>query len=219
MPSLRSSLTLLEAGDLVLQAADAKAQLYIDGDESYTDDFLNGLIATAQNDVDGRDGCLGRALLTQQWRLTLDRFTDPWSLCSTSCYSNGNYLGEIKIPLPPLQTIDSIKYLDESGVEQTVDPSVYRIIDGGSMPSSLVPKVGLCWPSPILCAPDAVRIEFTAGYEDVASLNAERAQISQAMLLNIGHLFKNREAIADGQPVAIPMGYDDLLAKHRVNFF
>lgn len=221
MADLRSSLTLLSAGDPLLQLADVKLHLKIDVDESDQDDYLNMLIDAAQAHLEGRDGILGRAFLTQQWRLTLSSFYDP--VCSPW---NSFRAGEIRIPLPPLASVESVKYLDSTETLQTVSSSLYRIVDGGGQVSSIIPKVGQVWPIAI-CAPDAVRIEFTAGYTDddgdadPESFLAERKDIVHAMLFLIGHWFQNREGVTDGrvnQPFELPFAIDALLSKHRVFF-
>lgn len=233
MRDLRSSLTLLTASGPVVPIADAKYQLRIDPADDDEDDYINTLIDAAQNHVDGRDGILGRALLTQTWRLNLESFYDP-----RLCYGGFNgvgaygyypfassllYPGEIKIPLPPLQSIGSIKYLDATETLQTVDPSVYRVIDGGGFASSVIPKATSGgWPAPGVLAPDAVQITFTAGYASLEALRKERQGVIHAMLLLIGHWFDNREGVTDGrinQPFEVPFAIERLLAPHGITAF
>jgi hypothetical protein len=71
-----------------------------------------------------------RALITQSWKLTLDKFPTPaMNISSANWYGpqwgvgpgplsalapEGRTGYELFIPLPPLQTIDSIKYYDDS---------------------------------------------------------------------------------------------------------
>src|SRR5262245_27210237 len=52
-----------------------------------------------------------RAFITQTWELVIDQFPT----------------NEIKIPLPPLQTVNHIKYDDAGGVEQTVNTGNYFV--------------------------------------------------------------------------------------------
>lgn len=219
MHETRSTLTLLEAGDNPLELDAIKVHLRVDSSDD--DDLIEAYADAALAYLDGRDGILGRALLTQQWRLTRERFF-PFDPCERD-WNNRHHHGarrwdELVIPLPPLKSVESVKYLDGSGALQTIDPAAYRIVDGGGFQSSIIPVVGACWP-PTLCAPDAVRIEFTAGYDDVAALNKERKSISQAMLLLIENWYENREAALVGDRAAsvnLPFGVEALLAPHRL---
>jgi uncharacterized phiE125 gp8 family phage protein len=89
--------------------AEAKAHLNVD----HTDDdtLIQLIIEAATAHCDGPVGFLGRALVSQQWQLTLDEFPE----------------NEIKIPLPPLIAVNSIEYDDVDGAEQTVDPTTYTV--------------------------------------------------------------------------------------------
>jgi uncharacterized phiE125 gp8 family phage protein len=86
----------------------------------------------------------GRAFITQTWALTLDGFPD-----------------EVELPKPPLVSVASIKYYDTDGVQQTLDPTEYRIPVGE--PAKIVPALGKCWPR-TAAYPDAVEVQFTCGY-------------------------------------------------------
>lgn len=233
MEDMRSSLTLLAASERPVQLDDLKRQLRIDGDVRDDNDLLSTFILAAQNNIEGRDGVTGRAMLTQRWRLTLEAFYDPriyggqWSgsvpsgWCSGVWGNSGNYSGEIKIPLPPLQTIDAVKYLDTTETLQTVEPATYRVISGGGNRSSLIPKSGFSWPS-AMSAPDAVQIDFTAGYATQESLAAERQGMIHAMLMMCAHWYENREGVTDGrinQPFEVPMAVERLLAPHIIYSF
>jgi len=111
------------------------------------DDAIESYIAAAVEELDGKDGTLGRALVTQSWELILDRFP---------CAS------EIKIPLPPLQEVTGITYLDTNGDAQTLATSVYAV-DTASEPGVVSLKYGQTWPS-TRCQRGAVTIAFTCGY-------------------------------------------------------
>lgn len=132
-----------------------------------SNDTVSALITSARQQLDGWAGMLGRCLITQTWTLYVDEFDD----CG------------IEIPLPPLQSIASVKYIDGDGAEQTVDASVYRIIPG--TPSLLELAYGESWPSHRE-QDDAVRVEFVAGYGDTGSSVPE--PIRQAICLQVSHL-------------------------------
>lgn len=65
------------------------------------------------------------------------------------------------------------------------------------------------WP----CTSEVVTIEYTAGFETVSDVPAV---IKQALLLTIGHLYENREAVIVGTTaVEVPMGTLALLHPYR----
>ncbi|MBB4264803.1 head-tail connector protein [Roseospira visakhapatnamensis] len=104
------------------------------------------LIEAAADTLDGAEGWLGRALVTQTWVLRLDEFP----------HSN------IDLPLPPLRTVDSVAYLDTSGTETTLSADRYHATGVGDF-GRLVPVTS--WPATAR-RPEAVRITFTCGYGD-----------------------------------------------------
>ncbi len=160
-------------------------------DEAIFEDYLEVAIAR----LDGRNGLLGRCLITQVWKLTL-----PW------------FPPEIVVPLPPLQSVDQIVYIDDDGNEQTLDSSGYAVY--GTDPATIKPAHGTSFPSTRLTHLEAVSITFTAGYGD--SMADVPQPIRQAIAMDVGHLDQHRETVLVGQTVnEIPMGYMDLIAPYR----
>jgi uncharacterized phiE125 gp8 family phage protein len=118
---------------------------------TYELNTIADLIETATARLDGPKGFLCRALMVQTWDLTLDRFPPCVRL--------------IRLPLPPLRSVTSVKYLDPDGAEQTLSADAYRVVpdDDGGM---IALKPGENWPA-VLCGPAAVTIRFVAGYDTV----------------------------------------------------
>lgn len=150
-----------------------------------------------------------RALITQQWELKLDSF--PASRIP------------IELPQPPLQKVDSIKYIDAYGVEQTLDPGKYRIVTDSSptaQPGLVLPVYGEVWPI-ALNDLGSVSIIFTCGYGPVSpstELNVP-ASIKQWILLNVANLYEHRETIQVGNRISvveISTLADGLLANYRI---
>ena len=183
-----------------ISLVEAKAHLRVDHDEE--DDLITLLIMAARSYVDGKDGWLGRALVTQTWELVIDEFP----------------AAEIKIPLPPLQEVISIKYDDSEGVEQTLATDQY-FVDNVSEPGWVVPVTS--WPTPIVGV-NAVRIRYDCGYPGSNDSPSELADnvpssIKAAMLLTIGSLYANRETVIVGNVAAkLPWGAEQLLRDYRV---
>lgn len=159
------------------------------------DGLIAGICAAARTHA---ESILKRSLITQTWDLTLDRFP-AWFV----------------IPKPPLQSVSHIKYLDDSGVEQTLDASLYRV-DAASEPGRVVPAYGQVWPStyPEI---NAVRLRFVAGYEHGAGSPAGWADnvpatVVQAIKLLGGHFYENREAVSAAANLQdLPLGVQVLL--------
>ena len=171
--------------------AEAKAHLrYLAGDQ---DALISSLVLAATAHLDGRSGILGRAVVTQTWELRLDRFP-----------------ARIELPLPPLQSVTSIVYLDDTGSETTLDPAAY-VVEPGHYHGRIRPAYGLTWPVP-RDESGAVRIRFLAGYGDASDVPAP---LKHAILLLVGHWWLNREAAGEEQ-FAHPMAVDALTLPYRV---
>jgi uncharacterized phiE125 gp8 family phage protein len=165
----------------VVTLAEAKAQCRIDDDSE--DTLLQRYLDAAIEGLDGKDGTLGRALITQSWLLKLEAFADP-SRCSRV-----RRPGEIVLPLGSLLAVTSIVYLDAHGTEQSLPIDDYRVIDRGDELSSIMPAHGKSWPS-TYCDEQAVTIAFTCGYGDAAA--DVPARIRSAILAAVDDLYKNR---------------------------
>lgn len=167
---------------LPVTLAEAKAHLRID--HSDEDALIRGLIGAATSHIQGRDGYTGQALVPQTWEYYLDQFpTDP--------------LKAIAIPLPPLIAVESIKYLDADGAEQTLATSVYAV-NTATEPGAVSLKQDQSWPD-TRSAWDAVRIRFQAGYlafgDSPTSYAGTPIEVMQsAILLVLADLYENRQA-------------------------
>jgi len=117
----------------------------------------------------------------------------------------------IRPPYPPLVSVDSIKYIDINGIEQTLDSAEYDV-DITTEPGRIKPAYEKSWPS-IRTVMNAVTITYTAGY---ASKDAVPFDIKAAILLIIGHLYENREDVSEDRLMKIPEGAESLLYMKRV---
>jgi len=91
----------------------------------------------------------------------LERDIDRILITSTFVNYGPYFSNPLRINLKPVTNILSVRYYDESGVLQTLDPSAFRYIASSQ---ELVPAFGTEFPSVMPNTPDAVQIEFTAGY-------------------------------------------------------
>jgi uncharacterized phiE125 gp8 family phage protein len=116
--------------------------------------------------------------------------------------------GPIQLPQGPVASISSVTYVDPAGATQTVPSSDYAL-DDFQTPAWLVPAVNTTWPS-TLAAVNAVRVQYVAGS------NTPDDAVKYAMLLTVGHLYANREAVGPSNLAELPLGVQALLDTVRV---
>ena len=174
---------------------EVKDQIRVDGTDQ--DAFLTSQISVARLHVEGTE--LNRALVTQTW----DYYLQDWPAT--------NY---IEIPLPPLQSITSIKYTDYLGAESTMSSSDY-LVDTIAEPGRVYLKWDKSWPSASLQVVNPIVVRFVAGY---GAASAVPEPIRQAILLAIGSLYENREneVLANVQKIQLEFGMESLLSSYRM---
>lgn len=187
--------SLIVRAQPIVTLDEAKRHLRVSHDDE--DLEIDAMILAAQQYIDAPKGWLGCAIGLQTLELTLD-----W--CDLR---NGGY---IELPFPPLVDIVSFKYTDTSGAEQTLSLGSIAITKHLGK-ARLFPAYGLSWPV-TRQSPDAVRIRYRAGYEHPET---DALPAKQAILLLISHFYENREPIATGQAVEMPMTVTALLSQYR----
>lgn len=172
-----------------------------------------------------------RAFITQQITLVMDKFPGPGAETSaanwygpawgtspgplTTTRFDGTTGNEIWLPRAPLQTVDSITYVDGAGAVQTLAPSAY-LVDAISEPARITPAPDTTWPSTQARA-NAVTVTFTAGYGTTGA--AVPVGIQHWILLMTATLYENRELVAvlgKGQRLDLLPYVDGLLVNHAV---
>jgi uncharacterized phiE125 gp8 family phage protein len=164
--------------------AEVKAQCRVE--EADSDALLTGQATAARIYA---EGFMGRQLITATWELWLESFP---------CGSD-----RICVPLPPLQSVTSIKYIDTSGVLQTWGATYYLVVsEAATSPyaqkATIEPVYGTTWP---VCReqPNAVQVKFVAGYG--ASSASVPEAIRRAILQGVSAQYDNRES----PPMALAM--------------
>jgi hypothetical protein len=199
----------------------AEVKTYLRVDYTAEDALIAMLITSAVTALDGyAQGTLGRALITQSWRMYLDGFPSyPYTRTDMIRAENAAKAGVIVypgyelgiyLPLPPLQTVDSIKYLDVDGIEQTLSTSVYTAHIQGQAGGLIRLNEGESWPS-WRSETGCVRIVFTAGYGDAGS--DVPAPIRHAMMMAIASAYDNR---GTGNTQVTMEAYNNLLSPYRM---
>lgn len=159
-----------------------------DPDETY---YLTSLIDSAAAYIDGVYG-MGFCMMPQTLELMIDQFTNT-----------------IKIPVYPVSSVVSIKYIDTEGTEQTLEESKYTLNSYGNMPT-VAPSYNEQWPSTRNIS-GAVKIQFIAGF------SALPQDLKHAVLLLVGHWYDNREAAtSSGTFSETPFAVKAILNKYAV---
>lgn len=202
--------------DEPLTVNEAKRRLRVDIADD--DDLIGDMISAAREDA---EKITRRQIMPATYKAVLDRFPAP-SLETSSANWYGPAWGtgpgpltmsrpegrsglEILLPRPPLVQVQSIKYIDQDGNQQTLAPSEY-IVDSASEPARIVPAFGKAWPT-TQNRINAVEIVFDAGYADAAHVPA---RIKSWIATRVGAMYENREEIAVGSRiVAVELPYID----------
>ncbi len=164
--------------------AEAKAQCRVSIDED--DALIANLITAGRESVE----TIMRMGLANQ---TYDMYLNSW------------WSGDLILPLPPLQSVTSIKYTDTDDAQTTWSSSNYYV-STAQFPGRVVLKTNISFPTAELKEVDAVVVRFVSGYADAGDMPQ---LIKQAILLTVGHLYENRESVVIGQGIAaleLPQG-------------
>jgi uncharacterized phiE125 gp8 family phage protein len=175
--------------DEPLTLAEVKAWLKVDGSDE--DALLTALITAARASA---EKYMQAALLEQR---IIEIFSD--------FERNG-----IRLSLWPLVSVEAVKYKDTGGNALTLDASFYGV-DTSARPGLVYRKENALWPM-LEIAPDAVTVEYTAGYETADDVPQP---IKTAMLLMIADWYDNRTDSARTLPTAA----EKLLNQYRVWMF
>lgn len=189
--------------DLVTRAAEplmglAEAKLHCRVDDSMTDDDGH-ILMLVQAATDHLETVTARALVTQTWDWTLDRFP-AW---------------EMEVPKPRLQSVTSIAYVDTDGASQTLSSSLYTAAVTSER-GRITPAYGESWPS-TRSVMEAVTIRIVAGYGSPADVPEP---LKNAAKLLLAHWYNTREPVAfGGSPKSIPLTFAAIVAPYKSHRF
>jgi uncharacterized phiE125 gp8 family phage protein len=186
-----------------------KTHLRLDPSETDEDDFLSGMITAARR---ASEKAINLSVMGVATTLTLDHFPGHHHHLLPTYPVETRKADALIIELPggTVSSVESIAYRDPTGTEQTLDPSTY-IVDATRVPARVGPAID--WPRAGI-EPGPIVISYT-----VSPLGTDdTAVVVQAMLLMMGHWYKNREATqvdARGAPAEIPLSSTWLLNSIR----
>ncbi|HUT92650.1 MAG TPA: hypothetical protein VMY37_24370 [Thermoguttaceae bacterium] len=154
------------------------------GDCARDYDYLRRLRDEA---VEEAESFTWRRLCAQTWDHYVDRFSDP-----------------IVLPYPPASSVTSVKYYDNSDVQQTLSTSVYELGDRYGVGTVRL-QHDQTWPSGFRGHIDDIVIRFVCGWATAATVPGP---IRRAIEVYVGHCYRNREG---GQ---VPPVFYDLLSPY-----
>jgi uncharacterized phiE125 gp8 family phage protein len=177
-------------GSEPISLAEAKTHLRVT--HSLEDALITSLITAAREMCEQK---IGRSLIQTTWEVVLDCFPD-----------------EIRLDMPPILAVASLKYIDANGTLQTWGAGNYYV-DKDREPGWVLPAFGVSWPDTREQA-NAVRVQYTAGYGVDAT--TVPVALKSWILVTIGTLYENRESLITGTIVHKPTFFDSLLDAYRV---
>lgn len=145
---------------------EAKTQCRVTSDADNA--LIASMITTARTLLDGREGWLGRAIVSQTWDYKLDAFPTAGT--------------PLVLPLAPVASVTSITYRDSDGASQTWSASQYALRGAaGSGPAYIAEATGYSYPGTDGTAENVV-VRFVAGYGGRAAVPEP---LRQAILLMV----------------------------------
>jgi uncharacterized phiE125 gp8 family phage protein len=192
-PTLWGDLELVTpASGTIIQVSDVHAQARIDADITDEDTLISSLIVAAQSMVElSLPG--HRQLLTATYNLPL----------------MGWWTGPMRLPRPPLQSINAVTYWDSNNTLQTLSPSVYLVRTPWRQPGRIERAPFQWWPSHLCDLRLPISINFTAGYGLAAAVPQT---LKQACLMLAAYWYVNRESALTQVPKEIEFSFNALLA-------
>ena len=184
-----SSILLTAPAVEPLSLAEAKAFLRVEHADD--DDVIAALISASRIHVEAQTR---RALITQNWRLTIDNWPAD---------------GRLKVAPAPLRELAAARVYDVGGAAHPIDTNSF-VVDAGASVLAFAP-----WalPPPGRIAA-GIELDVVAGYGDAASDVPE--PLRQAIRMLTAHWYDNRGLAASGAGAILPMTVAALIAPYRM---
>ena len=179
--------------------AEVKEWLKIESDVTEDNGLINGLILAA---TEMAESYLNRSLITRTYDLTMDCFPP-------------DYYGVVYMPKNPVQSITSVKYIDNNGTLQTWDAGNYTLDNSGEQ-ARLTAAYNISYPN-TRDVINAVIIRYVAGYGDADSVPEN---FKTAIKVMVAEMYNNRQETVYGVSVnRVSMTAQYLLGNKRLAGF
>jgi uncharacterized phiE125 gp8 family phage protein len=147
-----------------------------------------------------------RAFISQGWKLTMS----AWGFCSGS-------LRMVTLDRSPLISVSTVKYWPSGGGAQVTSGAEDYHVVSGLVPGGISLVTDVTTPE-LASRPDAIEIEFLAGFADVDEFAEQMGPLRETVLLMIGERMSNRVASVQGTVVAsFPLNIQWMLNLNRVS--
>lgn len=191
--------TQLVSGPEVEPVSLAEAKGHLNASGSSKDDYITSLTLASRVAI---ERYLNRALITQEWKVFYDRWCE-----------------ELQIPFPPLQSIETVKFFDTNGVEQTLTQGDYLWVVKTAEPGRVLRKYGAVYPELQMGRPDAIEIAFTAGYGDEATDVPEPIKVGIKLMLAAYYEHRSDVVVGPQSVNKIPSHVTDMIHPYRIYNF
>lgn len=183
--------------ELPVSRAEIKDHLRANVDDTAQDDLIDGLIASA---VDEAESYTWRRFCTQTWDIYFDGFP-PGGEC-------------FEVPLPPLQSVTSITYVDTDGVSTVLSSALYQV-DTSAEPAVIRSAYNETWPVTRDQTLQVVKVRCVVGYTTVAKIPKT---IIQAIKIIAGRLYGpvTEDVVVGTITATVPFAAQHLLDRHSV---
>lgn len=184
--------TIVDEDDLPVSVVDAKNFCGVSGDTD--DELMQQMILGATDYFQSVTGHqLMEATCVQKW----DEFPE-WNL---------------DLDWSPVIAVSAVSYYAADGTLTTIDEGAYWATLE-ARPAAIVPVYGTVWPDTQAGRPEAVIVEYTAGYASADDINKG---IVTAICQLVAHWYKNRSpALTSGAvPQDVPHSLTALMERHK----
>jgi uncharacterized phiE125 gp8 family phage protein len=170
-----------------------EAKEYLRVEHNDDDDIIAALIVGARIHVEAQTK---RALITQSWRISADRWPRD---------------GRLPVTPAPLQSLTAARVYDADGTARDIDTQAF-VVEPGAPALIFVP-----WalPAPGRAAA-GIALDVVCGYGDAATDVPE--PLRQAIRVLVAHWYENRGLVAGAaaQSAVLPASFMALIAPYRV---
>jgi len=167
-----------------------EAKVFLKVEDDAEDGLITTLISAARLHI---EGVTGRALLTQSWRVVLDRWPENRT---------------VKLPVTPFISLTEISAYDDGGGVHPIGLAQFF-----AEPDRLLLPLSVAG-MPSLRERGGLEIDYVAGFGDAPE--DVPADIRQALLVLVAYWFEHRDAvIVAGSGSVVPTGFDLLVARHK----
>lgn len=170
----------VEPTELPLTLDEVKAFLHVTG--TADDAEIMAYLRAAVRQLDGPEGLLNRAIVTQTLVYSLDCFPP--------------HHDAFDLPLPPLQSVSAVAYIDTAGVTQTWDSANYRVLNAATptRKGRIELAYGISWPSTRDIG-QAVSVTYVAGY---GARNDVPDGVQTLVNMMVKEIYDHRDPLMDG---------------------